>query len=310
MPERSDYPRRDESPRDRRPGRFSNRPQQARRPASADAEFQEFSDPQKAVGGIKNVEDLLTQKPGLVHRILFQKDSGDPRLYNLQKKAKHLHIHYQQLDTKVLAEHVAQHQGVVALCNELEVSRWENVRLDLFTSIETQVPRTVAVLTNIEDPRNLGACLRSSLALGAQVVLMPAKGMCGLTPAVTRSAAGALSHLILCRPDNLESALTELVSAGYRLIGLDAHTETSLHQAEFGNHSVIAVGGEDRGLPPFIRKQCHQVARIPMAEQAHSFNASVAMSLGLYECARQRQFAGLVLTAALPDWREARKSDQ
>jgi len=273
---------------------------QNRRPPAPESDFQEFSDPQKAVGGIKAVEELLQQKPGLVHRILFQKDSGDARLYNLQKKAKHLHIHYQQLDAKVLASHVSQHQGVVALCNELEVARWEQVRLDLFASIETQVPRTVAVLTNIEDPRNLGACLRSALALGAQVVLMPAKGMCGLTPAVTRSAAGALSHLVLCRPSNLEAAIGELVVAGYRLIGLDAHTEIPLHLAEFGAHAVIAVGGEDRGLPPFIRKQCHQVARIPMAENAHSFNASVAMSLGLYECARQRSFAGLILSANPP----------
>ena len=73
-----------------------------------------------------------------------------------------------------------------------------------------------------------------------------------------------------------------------KVAGLDADTETNLAGFEFSDQAVIAVGGEDVGLPPFIRKQCDAVLRIPMMPEAHSYNASVALSLGLYEFARLR----------------------
>ena len=92
----------------------------------------------------------------------------------------------------------------------------------------------------------------------------------------------------VCRPDNLEGAIEELKRAGYQILGLDADTETNLAGFEFKDQAVIAVGGEDVGLPPFIKKQCDAVLRIPMMPEAHSYNASVALSLGLYECARLR----------------------
>jgi 23S rRNA (guanosine2251-2'-O)-methyltransferase len=118
--------------------------------------------------------------------------------------------------------------------------------------------------------------------------MLPAKGMCGITPAVARSAAGALDKMKICRPNNLEAAVGELKLAGYQILGLDADTETNLAGFEFSDQAVIAVGGEDVGLPPFIRKQCDAVLRIPMMPEAHSYNASVALSLGLYEYARLR----------------------
>ena len=148
--------------------------------------------------------------------------------------------------------------------------------------------KLIAVATNVEDPRNLGACIRSCLALGVDLFLIPAKGMCGITPSVARASAGALDKMRVCRPDNLEGAIEELKRAGYQILGLDADTETNLAGFEFKDQAVIAVGGEDVGLPPFIKKQCDAVLRIPMMPEAHSYNASVALSLGLYECARLR----------------------
>ena len=271
----------------------SSAPYQRPAPARIDSSREQdpdYTEPQKAIVGIPQVEALLKDKPGLVHRVLFLKDSGDKRLYELQKKVKHLHIHHQQLEAKVLDNFGRGHQGVVALCNEQEVASWESVRTDLFLALETNSPRTVAVVINIEDPRNLGACLRSAYALGVTTVLLASKGMCGLTPLAARASAGALGKVTLCRPANLEAALGELVSAGYDLVGMDTDTPLSLHGAHFKPHAVIAIGGEDRSLPPFIRKQCTQVLRIPMMPDAHSYNASVALTLALYECARDRGF--------------------
>lgn len=237
---------------------------------------------------MREVEELLTTDPTRIHRILFRLKSDNPKLYTLQKMARKLHIHVQQVEGRVLEQYAVPNGGIVALCHEREVLSWLAVRQDLFAAREAGTPKIVAVVTNIEDPRNLGACIRSCLALGVDTLLMPSKGMCGLTPTVARAAAGAMEKLRICRPDNLEGALSELVLSGYQLVGLDADTQTKLPNYEFSPHVVVAVGGEDRGLPAFIRKQCAAILRIPMMADAHSYNASVALSLGLYEVARNR----------------------
>ena len=261
----------------------SSRPMNAA-PAAGDSE----SSPQVAVGGIKEVAELLDRNPLLVHRILFMHQSGNPKLYELQKQAKRAHVHVQQVDSKVLDNYARPNQGVVALMNEKELLNWMDIREELFNAVEAGEPKLIAVATNIEDPRNLGACIRSCLALGVDIFLIPAKGMCGITPCVARTSAGALEKLRICRPDNLEAAVGELKMAGYQILGLDADTETNLADFKFSNNAVIAVGGEDVGLPPFIKKQCDAVLRIPMKPEAHSYNASVALSLGLYEYSRLR----------------------
>jgi 23S rRNA (guanosine2251-2'-O)-methyltransferase len=172
--------------------------------------------------------------------------------------------------------------------NEKELLDWQDVREELFQAKDNGEKKLVAVATNIEDPRNLGACIRSCLALGVDLFLIPAKGMCGITPSVARTSAGALEKMRVCRPDNLEAAIGELKMAGYQVAGLDADTETNLADYKFADQVVIAVGGEDVGLPPFVKKQCDAILRIPMMPEAHSYNASVALSLGLYEFARLR----------------------
>ena len=274
-----------------RPNRFEERRFDDRRaaqdnvvPAVGDAD----AAPQVAVGGIKEVEELLNKSPLQVHRVLFMHKSGNPKLYELQKLAKRAHVHVQQVDSKILDSYARPNHGVVALMNEKELLNWMDVREEFFKARDTGEKKLIAVATNIEDPRNLGACIRSSLALGVDILLLPAKGMCGITPSVARTSAGALEKLRICRPDNLEGAIGELKMAGYQILGLDADTETNLADFQFADHVVLAVGGEDVGLPPFIKKQCDAVLRIPMKPEAHSYNASVALSLGLYEYARLR----------------------
>lgn len=265
--------------------RGSSRPRASQvKVAMGDAE----SLPQTAVGGIREVEELLTKSPAKVHRVLFRHDSGNPKLYSLQKIAKKNHIHVQQVDGHILDSYALPNQGIVALCNEKELLSWDEVKTEFFNAKEKGERKLVVVATNIEDPRNLGACIRSSLGMAVDIILMPSKGMCGITPTVAKASAGALDKMRLCRPDNLEATIGELKLAGYQVLGLDAVTETSLVDYPFEDQVVLAVGGEDVGLPPFVRKQCTSVLRIPMSPDAQSYNASVALSLGLYEIARKR----------------------
>jgi 23S rRNA (guanosine2251-2'-O)-methyltransferase len=237
---------------------------------------------QRAIGGARDVEELLKKKPGIVHRVLFKLKSGNVKLYELQKLAQQANVHVQQVEEKILDRLTKRHNGVVALCHEKAVKPWNDTRKLLLQAKQAGTPFKIVVAANLEDPHNLGACIRSSLALGVKLMLLPAKGSCGLTPTVERSSAGALDKMDICRPGNLEIALQELKEAGYQIVGLDGHSETSIEDFSFSKHLVMAIGGEDKGLPPYIRKFCDAVVKIPMSPEAHSYNASVALSLGLY----------------------------
>ncbi|GHV11920.1 23S rRNA (guanosine(2251)-2'-O)-methyltransferase RlmB [Fibrobacterales bacterium] len=241
---------------------------------------------QRAIGGAREVEELLRKKPGMVHRVLFKLKSGNIKLYELQKLAQATNVHTQQVEERLLDKLTRRHNGVVALCNEKAVLPWNDTRKFLLEAVQKNEPCLVVVAANLEDPHNLGACIRSSLALGVRVLLMPAKGSCGLTPSVERAAAGALEKLDICRPGNLEIALKELKEFGYQIIGLDGAAETSMVNFQFAKNLVMVIGGEDKALPPFIKKFCDTIVHIPMIADAHSYNASVALSLGLYEAKR------------------------
>jgi len=243
---------------------------------------EEFARLQRAIGGIRDVEELLRKKPGIVHRVLFKLKSGNVKLYELQKLAEQANVHVQQVEEKFLNKLTMRHNGVVALCHEKAVMPWNDTRKILLEAKQNDVPCRIVVAANLEDPHNLGACIRSSLALGVRLMLLPGKGSCGLTPTVERSSAGALEKMDICRPGNLEFAMGELREAGYQIVGLDGSSETSIVGFKFSKHLVMAIGGEDKGLPPYIRKFCDAVVKIPMSPEAHSFNASVALSLGLY----------------------------
>lgn len=291
--ERGGYGRRDGF-EGRRGGNFAGRRDDrgyAPRPKASEvavAMSDEGSAPQVAVGGIREVSELLEKDPMRVHRILFQQNSGNPKLYSLQKQAKKAHIHVQQVETRILDSYARPNHGVVALCNEKTLLQWDEVSEEFLMAKERGEKKLIAVATNIEDPRNLGACIRSALGLGVDLLLIPAKGMCGITPTVAKTSAGALEKMRICRPDNLEAVIGTLRLAGYQVLGLDAATETNLAGFGFDDRVVLAVGGEDVGLPPFIAKQCDAILRIPMKAEAQSYNASVALSLGLYEWARTR----------------------
>jgi 23S rRNA (guanosine2251-2'-O)-methyltransferase len=249
---------------------------------------------QSAVWGIHTVEALLKKDAGRVHRVVFKKDSGNPRLYSLQKLAKQKNIHTQQLDSKYLDQFSANNQGVVALCHERPLDDWDLTKQMLISRAADNESLLVVIASNIEDPRNLGACMRSSLAFAVDALILPARGSCGLTPAAAKTSSGAIEKLVICKPPALETELDDLIEAGFTLCGLDAETETLISDYEFPRQLLLIVGGEDQGIPPYLAKKCAKILKIPMNTEAHSFNASVALSLALYERSRQANFGNIL----------------
>ena len=144
------------------------------------------------------------------------------------------------------------------------------------------------VLDGVQDPHNLGACLRSADAAGADAVIVPRRRAVGLTPAVRKAACGATERVPLVIVANLAQALRRMREAGVRLFGAGANAGIPYTQADLLEPAAIVLGGEGRGLRRLPAELCDQLIHVPMRAGVESLNVSVAAALCLYEARRQR----------------------
>lgn len=251
-------------------------------------------DASSIVAGINAVESLLRNTPGKVNHVVFLHGGNHKKLHELQRLAVKADIRVHQLPKARLDSwYSGQHQGVLAFCNSRPLDEWPEVKAGLLKAKEDGLDPIVVVPAAMEDPRNLGAIIRSSACLGADAVLAHNKGGAGLTPAVAKSAAGALELIAISMVGDIEKEMQGLREAGFRILGLETEGGVDITQADFSGPLVLVVGGEDRGIPPHVKRSCTGFVRIPMAAGAHSYNASVALSLLLYEANRNDEFQRL-----------------
>jgi 23S rRNA (guanosine2251-2'-O)-methyltransferase len=145
------------------------------------------------------------------------------------------------------------------------------------------------VLDGVQDPHNLGACLRTADGAGVDAVLIPKNRAAGLTSAARKVAAGAAESVPLIRVTNLGRCLKALKTYGVWLVGAAGESGHSLYQTDLTQPLALVLGGEARGLRRLTREHCDVLAGLPMAGAVSSLNVSVAAAVCLYEAVRQRQ---------------------
>jgi 23S rRNA (guanosine2251-2'-O)-methyltransferase len=177
------------------------------------------------------------------------------------------------------------HQGVVA-----RVASREYVDLSaLLTVPPTRVETAFfLVLDQVQDPRNLGALLRTAAAFGIHGVVIPKHHAVGLTDAVTRTAMGAVEHVPVAREANLVNVLEVLKESGIWIYGLSVDDGVPLWQADLTGPLCLVLGGEGEGLRPLVARTCDVLVRIPMAGGVGSLNVAAAGAVACYEVTRQR----------------------
>lgn len=179
-----------------------------------------------------------------------------------------------------------EHQGVAALAAAKPSVGLE----DLLRAKTTQ--GLLVLLDGIEDPHNLGAIVRTSLAAGAQGVVIPERRAAGLSDTVERASAGALAHLPIARVKNLVRAMEEMKEGGYWLVGLDEHAGKKYTEVDLKGPVGIVLGSEGEGLHELTRKRCDFLVSLPTTGPVRSLNVSVAAGVMLFEVVRQRRAVG------------------
>lgn len=189
----------------------------------------------------------------------------------------------QELDNKLPG---VNHQGVLAVCDQ-SVSYSEADLPGILESIDGHA--LVLVLDGIQDPHNLGACLRSADAAGVHVVIAPKDKSASLTGVVRKVASGAAEHVPFIQVTNLARTLRTLKDTGIWLVGTTGEADKSLYEMDLKGPVAIVMGGEGKGLRRLTQECCDYLAALPMAGIVESLNVSVATGITLFEAVRQRK---------------------
>ena len=178
------------------------------------------------------------------------------------------------------------HQGVIAI-----TAAREYAALDDILKLPAQKGQSplYLVLDGVEDPRNLGALLRTAEATGVHGVIIPERRAVGLTESVAKAAAGALEYVPVVKVVNIVNTLEELKKAGVWVAGAEAGGDTLYWDADFVRPVALVLGGEDKGVRRLVRERCDYLLSIPLVGNITSLNVSVAAGVLLYEVLRQRR---------------------
>jgi len=151
-----------------------------------------------------------------------------------------------------------------------------------------QVPPFLLVLDNIQDPHNLGACLRTADAAGVQAVIAPKDRSVRMTKAVRTVACGAAENVPFVQVTNLARLLKQLKKRDVWIVGTSDRAKKSLYELDLTGPLAIVMGSEGKGLRRLTAEKCDFLAHLPMTGSVESLNVSVATGICLYEAVRQR----------------------
>jgi 23S rRNA (guanosine2251-2'-O)-methyltransferase len=234
--------------------------------------------------GINPVLEALSAGTRHFDRLLVVKGLRNKRISDAISRAGHLGIPLRFEARETLDRMAAgiPHQGLIAVVSAKPVTTVEKL-LE-----EARTPPLVVVLDGVEDPRNLGAILRTVEAAGGDGVLLPDRHSAGLSETVGRASAGGLEHVKVASIGNVVQAIEGLKKRGLWIVGFDASGTERWDQVDYRRPIALVLGGEGRGIRRLVREHCDHLVSIPLFGHVGSLNVSVAAGVALYEAVRQR----------------------
>ncbi|APO93485.1 23S rRNA (guanosine(2251)-2'-O)-methyltransferase RlmB [Xanthomonas vesicatoria] len=237
--------------------------------------------------GVNAVASSVENDADNVREVLIEAGSKNPRLTEIEEQARRKGIDVRRVNTQALDGVGGQvrHQGVAA--------RYAAARLWAENELEGLVDAAqgralVLVLDGVQDPHNLGACLRSAAAAGVTAVVIPKDKSATVNATVRKTSAGAADRIPVVAVTNLARCLRDLQKQGVWLYGLAGEAEASLYSVDLRGNVGLVLGGESDGLRRLTREHCDGLVKIPMPGDIESLNVSVATGVTLFEAVRQR----------------------
>ena len=239
----------------------------------------------KTLAGFHAVRGRLKQDAGTVSEIYVDATRLDGRMKALKDDAERYGVRVIPVDAKRLDGLAggSRHQGVIAVAAPVQMPQFIE---DVLEGLEE--PPLLLLLDGVQDPHNLGACLRVADGAGAHAVLAPKDRSCGLTTAAIKVASGAAETVPYIVVTNLARTMRDLKERGIWMIGTADDAPQTLWQAKLDGAIGLVLGAEGEGLRRLTRDTCDHLVSIPMLGSVESLNVSVASGVCLYEARRKR----------------------
>jgi len=281
---RKDFPRNDQTAR-----RFSSSPQISAPMLVASSPSPSPPDSAQLYGTLPVLEALRAGVRS-IEQLTISEGANPHRLRELIELARAANIPVRRLSRAELTRFLGgvNHQGVVASIAAARYADADELLQSLAARIGTNDPPLAMVLDGVEDPRNLGAILRTIECAGAHGVFIPERRATGLTETVAKSSAGALEHVRVARVTNLVRLIDDLKQHNIWTIGASADAEMNYTDWDWTSPCALVLGGEGAGLHRLVREHCDALVSIPLRGHISSLNVSVAAGIVLYEALRQR----------------------
>ena len=238
--------------------------------------------------GIHAVQAALDYSPQNIRRAWVDSQRQDVRLKQVLDDLLALGIQPEKVERKKLDRMAdgKNHQGIVVAV-ELPAMRSEDqLKLDVHALNETAF---YLVLDQVQDPHNLGACLRTADAVGAHGIIVTKDNAAGITPTVCKVASGAAETVPVYQVTNLARVLRWLKEQNIWIMGAAGEAEQTLYDMKLDMPLALVMGAEGCGMRHLTRQHCDFLVKIPMVGQVESLNVSVAAGVLLYEVFRQKQ---------------------
>lgn len=248
----------------------------------------------EAIYGIHAVSAVMQRAPHRILNLYILQGRQDKALQHIVAQAHEHGIAIQPLSRHELNQLTAEqnHQGIVAQCRQLQ----QYTEADIESLLQgLKVAPLILVLDGVQDPHNLGACLRTADAAGVHLVLAPKDHSVGITPVVRKVACGAAESVPFIQVANLARTIRLLKESGIWFYGTAGEASKSVYETKLIGAVGLVMGAEGKGLRRLTAELCDDLLYIPMLGTVESLNVSVATGVCLYEVVRQRK---CVLTLA------------
>jgi 23S rRNA (guanosine2251-2'-O)-methyltransferase len=240
----------------------------------------------ETIYGVHAVRVMLERHAHRVVSLRLAERRDDPRVRAIEELARRHERPVQRVDLHSLRQLLGDvaHQGVAADITPLPP--WTED--ELLTALQSARTPLLLALDGVQDPHNLGACLRTADACGALAVVVPRDRAAHLTPAARKVAAGAAESTPVVAVTNLVRTLKLLKDAGLWVVGADAGADKAAQEIDLKGPVVLVLGAEGVGLRHLTQQNCDFMVRLPQLGAVESLNVSVAAGMLLYEAVRQR----------------------
>jgi 23S rRNA (guanosine2251-2'-O)-methyltransferase len=238
--------------------------------------------------GLHAVTAALKRRPANIVELFIDAGRQDPRARRVADMGKAAGVRLHSADGSRLdgLAKGSRHQGVVAFVEEAApLSSVDEVLED------ATEPPLLLILDGVQDPHNLGACLRVADGMGAHAVLAPKDRAVGLNQTVHKVASGAAESVPFITVTNLARTLRELKDKGIWVVGTSGTGARTVYDAKLAGPLALVLGAEGEGLRRLTQETCDELISIPMLGEVESLNVSVAAGICLYEARRQRRSA-------------------